>query len=75
MLVPMLTSKPIGAGKLAIERWHLTNRMTVEMFFTFWLRVSADLEFPGLRAGEDEQFFPSYTEWEGKNDYGLKFKC
>ena len=55
----MLNRKPIGANKKAIARWEATNRMTIEIFKAFWQKVSPDLSFPGMQAGDDA----SYAEW------------
>ena len=66
----MLKSKPIGANQKAIANWEASNRMTIEIFLSFWQEVGADLEFPGTQAGEDA----SYVEWQdvyGKN-YGMR---
>ena len=59
----MLIYKPIGANKFLIDRWNLTNRMTVGIFNAFWQKVSPDLSFPGTKAGDDA----SPVEWG--NDY------
>ena len=66
----MLVSLPIGADAGAIANWNLTKRMTVEIFKFFWQKVSPDLAFPGMQAGDDA----SYAEWEdvyGKN-FGMR---
>ena len=66
----MLNSKPIGADKLATERWEATNRMAVRIFNAFWQNVSPKLAFPGSQAGDDA----SYAEWaEGSwKHYGMR---
>ena len=61
----MLVSLPIGAGARAIAYWNLTKRMTVEIFKFFWQKVSPDLAFPGMQAGDDA----SYAEWEDEDGY------
>ena len=44
--------------------------MTIEIFKAFWQKVSPDLEFPGMQAGEDA----SYREWTEDNHkfYGMR---
>ena len=64
----MLKSKPTEANKKAIARWEATNRMTIEIFKAFWQKVSPDLEFPGMQAGEEA----SYVEWQDSD--GDKFQ-
>ena len=62
MLAAMLKSKPIGADERAIANWEATNMLTIEMFKTFWQKVSPDLEFPWTQAGDEA----SYAEWTAK---------
>ena len=66
----MLISLPIGTNKKAIANREATNRMTIEIFKAFWQKVSPDLEFPGMQAGDDA----SYVEWEkyGNKYYGMR---
>ena len=44
--------------------------MTIEIFLSFWQKVSPRLAFPGTQAGDDA----SYAEWEGKDCYGNNCK-
>ena len=62
----MLINKPIGADEDAIRRWVATNRMSVDIFFAFWQKVTPELEFPGTQAGDEV----SYAEWtKGRYKY------
>ena len=61
----MLNRKPIGANQKATERWEATNRMTIQIFLSFWQKVGLDLEFPEMQAGDAA----SYTEWKDKSGY------
>ena len=71
MLAAMLNRKPIGAHERTIANWEATNRMTIEMFKTFWQKASPHLEFPSTQAGDEA----SYAEWEGKDFFGNDYKC
>ena len=65
----MLISQPTGAGKVAIAKWNLTNRMTIEIFKEFWQKVSP--ESLAIEAGDKA----SYNEWEdedGNKNQGMR---
>ena len=63
----MLTSKPTGADEEAIAKWEASNRMTFEIFLSFWQKVSPDLTIESFwhEAGEEA----SYSEWTEDNGY------
>ena len=52
----MLNRKPIGAGEFATVNWEASNRMTIQIFKTYWQNFSRDLT---IEAGDEA----SYNEW------------
>ena len=55
----MLKSKPTGVNQKVTANWEATNRMTIQIFLSFWQKVGPDLT---IEAGE-----ASYNEWTDKN--------
>ena len=60
----MLLRRPTKANSDAIANWDSTNRLTVDIFNAYWLKVSAHLSMPGSMAGDGA----SYCDWDGRVD-------
>ena len=45
--------------------------LTFEIFLSFWQKVSLDLTFPGMQAG-DEASYVEWTESDGQKCYGMR---